>query len=1136
MTSEPQASPIRIFFLMSWFAATLLFQIDALAGQSQSGSDPAAVILTNVFQVRLSSADHAVANHPVRLQGVVLWVSPVQDQLILQDDSGGVIVKMNLRNQPAVQAGDEVLIAGNGEVLRGDEISEALLDNDGVHSSIEKSGATFLSAGLHPITVEWFNYNGEFSLALDCQGPEMPRQSIPDKALFRRQLNSTGHSSRLVQGLNYSYYEGEWENLPNFPQLPVVKRGAVPNLTLQVRTRDPDVGLVFSGYFLAPRDGNYTFWLTSDDGAKFSIGDPLKLIRLGKKGLPVPRKFIPGQFASGELELQWVEVEGLVTRVREAYQGVNIELTFGAEHIYLKAPDGGYDALSKLLNSRIKALGIYQNAYGSDGQIMPSVLIPNFDDIAITEMDSTHWADYSAMPIESLAETNFMENAAPLVRTSGTVGANVSGGFLTIEDAGRRILMATGGKSPKAGDQVEVLGWWSRQGSNTVLSGGVFRDLSQKSNDTPVELPLLTKAIQVKSLSRSDAQRGYPVEIQGVVTARIDNNFVIQDATWSVFCYGNELNSDELPQIGEVWKIDGNSDVHFAPDILARQATYIGPGILPEPIRPTKDELINGSLDTQYIELQGIVTSIETNALALLTREGEVQLHEPDTSGLERLKSGLVRIRGVFIPDRDTNEMLLPAVSPIWLFNASISMDEPAPADSFNLPLKHISDLLHFDARADALRRVKIAGQVLQEHQGEYFLTDGTTGARFELKEPLPLVVGDLVQVVGFPDVSGPSPVLHEALARVSAKAGLPEATPLSEASLLNSKLDATLVSIESRLININGNRAEQTLELQTGTRSYLAHLANQAGRLPDILPGSLLKLTGVYAAQGSGRPGAGDINSFELLLTSPADVQVLERPSWWTVRHTLIVVGGMLLIILGALVWITLLHRQVEERTRQLASEIKGREQAEYLRALEAERTRIAEDLHDELGATLTEIRFLGAVKSRDFSAVEDMRSHLKEVSEKSHQMVSSLDEIVWAVNPANDSLPNLANYLCHLAEEFFRTAEMRCRLDMDELLPAVPLTSEVRHSLYLVVREALNNIAKHSQATEAWLRIHYREQALRIFIEDNGRGFVSSADVSAGNGLPNMRSRIQKIGGEFACDTRPGHGTVCRIYLPLS
>jgi signal transduction histidine kinase len=229
-------------------------------------------------------------------------------------------------------------------------------------------------------------------------------------------------------------------------------------------------------------------------------------------------------------------------------------------------------------------------------------------------------------------------------------------------------------------------------------------------------------------------------------------------------------------------------------------------------------------------------------------------------------------------------------------------------------------------------------------------------------------------------------------------------------------------------------------------------------------------------------------------------------------------------------------LRRQVEERSRQLASEIEAREQAEYHRALEAERARIAQDLHDDLGATLTEIRFLSAVKSRDQLVPTVTRTQLMEVSEKSRQMVSSLDEIVWAVNPSNDTLPSLAAYLRHLAEEFFRNTEVRCRMDVDQALPLVALTSEIRHNLYLVVREALNNIAKHAQATEAWLRIHWKDRTLQIIVEDNGRGFAASDASGEHDGLSNMRFRLEKIGGHFDCDTRPGAGTICRIYLSIT
>ncbi len=276
-------------------------------------------------------------------------------------------------------------------------------------------------------------------------------------------------------------------------------------------------------------------------------------------------------------------------------------------------------------------------------------------------------------------------------------------------------------------------------------------------------------------------------------------------------------------------------------------------------------------------------------------------------------------------------------------------------------------------------------------------------------------------------------------------------------------------------------------------------------------------------------------VGAVRILVRSPADFVVLERPSWWTLQRALMVIGGLGIVLLLAFIWITQLHRKVEQRSVQLSTEIHRREQIEHQRALEEERARIARDLHDDLGATLTQIRFLSAVESRDQAVPEGTRSQLALVSSKSHELVASLDEIVWAINPANDSLRNLANYLCHVASEFFTTTPIRCRLDVDDSLPALSLTSETRHNLYLAVREALNNIAKHSQATEAWLRIHWREGALEIAIEDDGRGFSEAQAAEMGEGLRNMRQRIEKIGGRFSCDTKAGSGTICRIALAL-
>ena len=137
--------------------------------------------------------------------------------------------------------------------------------------------------------------------------------------------------------------------------------------------------------------------------------------------------------------------------------------------------------------------------------------------------------------------------------------------------------------------------------------------------------------------------------------------------------------------------------------------------------------------------------------------------------------------------------------------------------------------------------------------------------------------------------------------------------------------------------------------------------------------------------------------------------------------------------------------------------------------------------------------------------------------------------------MNPANDSLPSLASYLRHVAEEFFRTTEIRYRLDVDQSLPAVALTSEIRHNLYLVVREALNNIAKHSGATEVKLQIRWQRHKLVVVVEDNGKGFDPAVAKTERNGLFNMNQRMKELGGTCLITTQPVKGCRVEFSIPL-
>jgi signal transduction histidine kinase/ligand-binding sensor domain-containing protein len=206
---------------------------------------------------------------------------------------------------------------------------------------------------------------------------------------------------------------------------------------------------------------------------------------------------------------------------------------------------------------------------------------------------------------------------------------------------------------------------------------------------------------------------------------------------------------------------------------------------------------------------------------------------------------------------------------------------------------------------------------------------------------------------------------------------------------------------------------------------------------------------------------------------------------------------------------------------------------QLEQQAALHQERARIAKDIHDDLGANLTQIALLGELASQDRDAPDKAGEHVGKISVTARQLIKSLDEIVWAVNPSNDTLAHLVDYAGQFALDFLRVAGIRCRLDFPEQTPQRDLSTDVRHNLFLIIKEALHNIVKHSHATEVWLRVHATDDALRMVIEDNGCGFGHSAGHAGADGLRNMRQRAAEIGGDCQIQSQPGAGTKVAVEL---
>jgi signal transduction histidine kinase len=1033
-----------------WFSGLLVscVGINAVSQPSAGVQDANSSFteITNVHQLRVVVAQIPKNVYALRLEGDVWWAHPSDGRFVLKDDSGAEELEMDLSGQ-TLSAGQRVRLEGVSTVVptgtglrlgtRG-----AVVDNDGVHNMVEKSGAVYLKAGLNPIQVEWFNGVEKYGLKVEYEGPGLARQMVPDAVLFRR----VGMGP-MIGGLDYKCCAVLGETLPDFDSAKVFSSGVASNFDLNIITNSDHVGICFTGFLRVPRDGLYRFYTTSDDGSRLFVGEPgMRVNAIGQANFPQPVPLLIGQPWT-ENGSCWVEVEGKVTFVSEEPDILKLELTSETGRMMVEVAEKSGLAPGQLLNRWIRTTGFAKGVFTEDGRkVLGMVLAPNARAIQV---------------LETLPSENVSTN----------------------------------------------------------------------------QLPLLVTAAEVHRLKREEAQRSYPVKIRGVITSVMpeDQAFTIQDSTRGIYVVDHSESRSDAPRIGEYLEVEGVTDPgKFAPVVTATRVKLLGSGDLPQAVVPSWHQLMNGSLDAQYVEIQGILTSVQTNGIVLLTPEGGVQteiravglaLHD-----LERYEDALIRVRGCLLANWDyvTHQV---KVGEIRVYGANITVDQPAPEDLFSTPRKTASELLLFDPQASAFQRVKVVGQILHVSEPEYFVMDGNNGIRFVLKHPSNLEVGDMVEAVGFPELSRASPVLREAVVRKNGHTSLPQARLLNPEDLIRADLDSTLVRIRAVLVDQRDTPAGQILEMRVGLRSFLVRLNGKRPNAQNLPAGSQLELTGTYSSQSVNQ----NVTSFELLLNSAADITVLARPPWWTLRKLLVILGALACVLAVTMLWITQLHRTVGLRTAELEMQIRERQRVEQQHAMEQERGRIAQDLHDELGSSLTEITMLGVRAQAGGTAPTKRSEYLEQMSEKARQMVTALDEIVWAMNPTHNSLGSMMSYFSIYAERFLGLANISLRIEAPLDEGDYVVDSRRRHQLFLAFKEALTNVVRHSKATEVRLRVEVREREMWLSVSDNGLGWSDGGLSEEMDGVINMRTRLEKLGGRFEIKSKSGSGTEVRFEMPL-
>jgi len=255
------------------------------------------------------------------------------------------------------------------------------------------------------------------------------------------------------------------------------------------------------------------------------------------------------------------------------------------------------------------------------------------------------------------------------------------------------------------------------------------------------------------------------------------------------------------------------------------------------------------------------------------------------------------------------------------------------------------------------------------------------------------------------------------------------------------------------------------------------------------------------------------------------ATLTVTVEPPFWRKPSFLVAsVLGLLGALAGTIYLIS---------TAKLKRHLRAARQKELL---EKERARIARDLHDQIGANLTQVALLGEMAEVDKDLPSEIEQHAQQICATARDTTRSLDEIVWALNSSNDTLESLANYCCKYAQDYFALASVSYRAELPTQLPPTPILPEVRHNVFLAFKEAVNNVVKHAHATEARVKLQLEPNKFILTVTDNGRGLGDLSGKQLRNGLKNMKKRLDDVRGEF--DIAPGGqgGTVVKLTVPIS
>jgi signal transduction histidine kinase len=660
---------------------------------------------------------------------------------------------------------------------------------------------------------------------------------------------------------------------------------------------------------------------------------------------------------------------------------------------------------------------------------------------------------------------------------------------------------------------------------------------------TNVDLPAMSVGrTGLASTAVNSTRQGW-YGIRGVVTFndRVfgTNHIFVQGDTTAVRVVPEDRGLERHLQVGEWVDLGGGLEpAEYLPVITPLVVQELGWSSMPPPVTRFPGILPPPDLDGKWCEMEGVVHSVSSNGtISVVGKQGPICFwigHTP-TGLLYRFVDAKLRARGVLSLELlDGPVLLIP--SPKF-----VDVEEEPPDDPFNITASSIANLFPEVVESPPPRRVRVVGEITCQEPGWFFLQDASGGIRVQTSAQPAAKVGDTVEVLAFPALNSFVRTLTEPLVRPFGQAAPVSPRDLDLSEGLSAKQSDTLVRVRATLLACKTNGASRVLELQEQQRVFTATLAADHGRLPDIVPGSRLQITGVCdrlaganPVTGEKPPGAQMLTSPNILLRSPKDLAVLNGPPWWNWKRTTALVGTLFAILMVTLLWVHLLQRRLE---RQQAAQLAFSRQV--LKRLEDERRRIAINLHDSLGQILLAIKNQAVLAAQRAPDEAGLRERLDEISGASSQAIEEVRQVTQGLRPYQLDRLGLTQTIRAVVARAAESGSIQFASRVQDIDGVFDKDSEIH--VYRIVQEAVNNVFKHSAATEATVVVKRRPGVVSVSIRDNGRGFEagtlgSASPSGVGSGLSGIAERVRILNGTLAVDSRPGAGTSLTVEVPLS